>query len=72
MKKKIIFICAGIIAAVAVAISIQVDNSTSSSSLLLANAEAMTRAEGGNVTCKAPWEPVCTTLGNLTIMGTKQ
>lgn len=31
-----------------------------------ANVEALARGEGSKiVTCEAPWDPECTTLGNL-------
>ena len=37
-----------------------------------ANVEALTRGEGSeSITCEAPWDPVCTTLGNLVISGTR-
>ena len=40
--------------------------------ILEANVEALTRGEGSeSITCEAPWDPVCTTLGNLVISGTR-
>ena len=40
--------------------------------VLEANVEALSRGEGSEVvTCKAPWDPECTTLGNHVINGTK-
>ncbi|MFI3263040.1 MAG: NVEALA domain-containing protein [Rikenellaceae bacterium] len=41
--------------------------------VIQANLEALTNGESeGNVTCKAPWSPICTTLGVYVIYGTEQ